>query len=82
VEDSFWSEEGRLYNFEDLLEECVINNRGISSLDEHYEAGGRQDEVHIYFDLLGVKRRMYFGGEPVIGGGSSELHLSTKQPEQ
>jgi hypothetical protein len=74
--------EGRYFNFEELLEEWVVNKRGISSLDEYYAAGGRVEDAHIYFDILGVKKREHCGGELVNGGESSELHLSTKQQEQ
>jgi hypothetical protein len=66
----------------ELLEEWLVNNRGISSFDEFFEAGGREDKAHIYFDQTGAKMRRYFGGEPANGSGFSELYLNTTQQEQ
>jgi hypothetical protein len=51
-------------------------------LDEYLDAGGTEDEIHLYFDPLGAPRRRSFGGIPADGDGSSSNHLSTMNPEQ
>jgi hypothetical protein len=65
-----------------MLEEWVVGNRGISSLEEFYEAEGREEEVSMFFDDLGNRKRMHFGGVPAVGDGHSTEHPSTKKPEQ
>jgi hypothetical protein len=82
VDDQFMMIEGRYFNFEELLEEWVINKRGITSMDEYYDAGGFEEDVHLYFDPLGAPRRRSFGGIPAVGDGHSDIHLRTKNPEQ
>jgi hypothetical protein len=82
VDHNFKCVEGRFFSFVELLDEWVVNNRGISSLAEFYEAGGKEEEVGEFFDATGTRKRMQFGGESAVGDGSSTVHPSSSNSEQ
>jgi hypothetical protein len=82
VDNQFMIAEGKSFNFDELLEEWVVNKRCITSLEEYYDAGGREEEIHLYFDPLGAPKRRSFGGTSAVGHGCLDNHLSTNEPVQ